>query len=515
MVKDEISSVEMSIYDINSEWYGVPRYNLMENAGANIANFIRSILASENENIKSIAIFCGSGGNGGDGMVVARHLYHQYKVTVFLLGRPERISSKPAQKNWKTLQKLQNLEKRFIFDSQDIEKIKWEKFDLIIDAILGAGLKSEPHDPHATLIEKINERHIEKTKIWSVDLPSGLLVTGKPSQKIIQADIIFALHKPKFGTYNLGKTITLPIGIPLDAIIGSGPGYLQYYKSHGEFSHKGENGTNLLIGGSIYYHGAPVLSALAMLKTNIDLLTIIAPAEITSVIRQSNPEFIVHPYEYPYLCKEIVPEAINLIKNKSSLLLGPGIGDKPEVEEFVQLFINKWIKLTKKPSIVIDADALKFLKPVIGKLRQNIVLTPHAGEFESITGESLAPVKNLEERIVQVSKISRLYPITWLVKGKIDLIASKGKVIQNHTGCSAMTIGGTGDVLAGVTSGLLARYSDCFNSAISGAFWTGLTGEYLFSKNEIFSTLNLIKYLPIVWNELQRFNKEKSNIYMN
>jgi NAD(P)H-hydrate epimerase len=487
----------------------------MENAGGGIANYIRKIIPNEeSKHIKSIVVFCGTGGNGGDGMVIARHLYDTFNITVYLLGYPERISSLPARKNWESLQKLPNLEKRVIRDSKDISKITWEKYDLIIDAILGAGLKYAPRNPHAFLIEKINEHHDEKRQVWSVDLPSGLLSNGKLSSVVINADLIFALHKAKLGTQRLAETVVIPIGIPLDAIICSGPGYLQI-DSHSDLSHKGENGNVLLIGGSKSYHGATILSGLSILKTNIDLLTIACPEEISSVIRQGSPEFIVHPYKHSFLNQTIIPELITLAEKNDIVLLGPGLGNTPDVEEAVQLFIKKWLKLQKKPGLVIDADALKFLKPVLSYLKENVIVTPHAGEYEILTGEKLSKTNNLGERINQVKKISKKYPLTWLIKGKVDLIALKGNLIQNHTGCAAMTIGGTGDVLAGITAGLYARLGRSFNSAIASAFWTGLTGEYLDSKDVDFSSSKLIEQLPLVLDQIRKFINEEDNDFQD
>jgi NAD(P)H-hydrate epimerase len=513
---DEISSEEMSIYDINSDWYGVPRYNLMENAGSGIANHMRSLLTKKvNKPRKSIVVFCGTGGNGGDGMVVARQLYSEFDIRVFLLGDPGRISSPPAKKNWKTLQKLPNLEKEVIRDSKDVDKIPWENYDIIVDAILGAGLKSSPRNPHAILIEKINENHDESRKVWSIDLPSGLLINGEPSSTIINADLIFSLHKPKLGTRNLAETIVIPIGIPWDAVIGSGPGYLHSLRPHSDLSHKGENGTILLIGGSKSYHGATILSGLSILKTNVDLLTIACPEEISTVIRQGSPEFIVHPYKQSYITQESIPELISLAKKNNVVLLGPGLGNTSEVEESVQLFIKKWSNLKPKPGLVIDADALKFLKPVLSKLKNNAVVTPHAGEFEMLTGEKLEAQSNMEGRISQVERISKKSLMTWLIKGKIDLIAKNGKIIQNYTGCPAMTIGGTGDVLAGVTTGMFARLGDPFNASIAGAFWTGLTGEFVDSKKEDFSTSKLIENLPFVLDQVRKFIAEDENVFNN
>ncbi|MFW9929689.1 MAG: NAD(P)H-hydrate dehydratase [Candidatus Thorarchaeota archaeon] len=513
---NEISSELMSVYDVNSEWFGVSRQLLMENAGSGIAREIRSFKnVFENKSFKSIAIFCGTGGNGGDGFVLARHLYGDFNVTVFLLGYPERISSVPAKNNWDALARLPSLEVKIIRDSSELTNIDLQKQDVIIDALLGSGLRFSPRNPHATAIEIINKFHDQGKIIWSIDLPSGLLENGELGKPSVNPDCIFSLHQPKMGTLNFKSVVNIPIGIPLDAIIGSGPGYFRFFRTRDPSSHKGDNGTALIIAGSKDYHGATILSANAMLKTGIDLITIVCPQEIAPTIRNANSEFIVHPYNFSYFCKDIVYEIISIAVSKSVVLLGPGLGNQKEVEEGINLFIDNWAGLEHKPGLVIDADALKFLSKDLKKFTNDMIVTPHAGEFFSLTNVKLSSCNKLPERKKQINKITSKYQGVWLVKGKVDLIVNESRLIQNNTGCSAMTIGGTGDVLAGVTAGLFARSKKAFYSAIVSAFWVGLTGEYTALQNSGFSTNKLIENLPIVWKEINKFIDDEENNLKN
>ena len=506
---NELNAEDMSIYDINSEWYGVSRRFLMENAGAAIASEIHKRLGSTKA---SIAIFCGTGGNGGDGMVIARHLYNTYNVIVYLLGSPDRISSKSARMNWETLQKLPNLRIEQLRDSSYFNKIIWEQFDLYIDALLGSGLKHSPRNPHAKLILKMNSMKSKSRPIWSVDMPSGLLDSGKPGNPIVAADLTFVLHAPKLGSISLGETVILPIGIPKDAIISTGPGYLKFFGPHSKNSHKGQNGVILAIVGSKSYHGAAIISVLAALKTTVDLVYIYTSSKISNVIRSASPEVIVSSYNAPYLTLDQLSEILSLAKSKDAILLGPGIGRDSKTTQLVQQFILEWMKMDPRPSLVIDADALTMLDSVLEKLPSDVILTPHAGEFYALTKTNLESTENLPTRISQLLSVSNKMPVTWLVKGPIDLIAFKDIVIQNYTHTPSMTIGGTGDALAGLCAGFLARSHNPFYSAIAATFLLGDAGEYVDQLSEGFSTEALVKAIPYVMNQLTKFIHEEPNI---
>ena len=507
---EEITAEMLSILDVNSEWWGVPRQWLMENAGAAIAAQIRE----RHKSPTRMAIFCGTGGNGGDAMVVARHLYGHHPIDVFLVGGPERISSQQAYRNWAILQGLPNLSCKILRDSAEISDVDWKSYGLYIDGILGSGLRQSPRNPHAAIIRQMNSSRNPDRQIWSIDLPSGLLASGRPGDPMVTADLIFALHQAKTGSSKLASVIVLPIGIPSDAITCSGPGYLQAFNSHPEDSHKGDNGKVLLIGGSKDYHGAAIISGWAALKSGIDLLQIYTSKEVSETIRRASAEFIVQTYDSPFFDKEAVEGAIKLAKKNDVILLGPGLGENPKVQEAVSAFVEQWMNIDPRPGLVIDADALKYL-PMLSKLGEEVIVTPHAGEFFLMTKRKLASTRQLHDRIADVQGISQQYGVTWLVKGRVDLIASKGKVLQNHTGCAAMTVGGTGDALAGITAGLYARSKRPYYSAIAAAFWTGLAGEYTDSLPSGFSTTAMVENLPVVWKELENFVKSEDNIYAN
>ena len=142
-----------------------------------------------------------------------------------------------------------------------------------------------------------------------------------------------------------------------------------------------------------------------------------------------------------------------------------------------------------------------------------MILTPHAGEFYALTKVKLESTEKLYKRISQTLLVSKRISVTWLVKGDIDLIASKNTVIQNYIHTPSMTIGGTGDALAGLCTGFLARSHDPFHSAVAATFLLGATGEYIDHQSEGFSTEALVKTLPYVMNQMIQFIHEESNIY--
>ena len=207
----EITSEEMTIQDINSEYLGIPRYLLMENAGTQIATICRTLITKKNA---KIAIFCGSGGNGGDGFVAARHLHDSFQVEVYLAGPATKIKSKPAKKNYNALLLLKSIKIIEIADSLDVPKIPFESYDLLIDGLLGTGLRNDTlKQPIKAIIEAINQK-ITTKPIVAIDVPSGLKKDGSIASTIIKVTHTVALHQAKLGTYTNGGIVTVvPIGI--------------------------------------------------------------------------------------------------------------------------------------------------------------------------------------------------------------------------------------------------------------------------------------------------------------
>jgi ADP-dependent NAD(P)H-hydrate dehydratase / NAD(P)H-hydrate epimerase len=460
-----ISEAEMKVIDTNSEYFGVSTLQLMENAGKNVAEFVRNTIKDTKKNI---LILCGTGNNGGDGFVTARYLTQYYKVTVFLAGTD--VKTEIAKKNY---QKLQTFDIKISNTLRDLDNLLTEN-DVLIDALLGTGLAGELKEPYATIVKKINET--KKKIIISVDVPTGL-----GSSCIIAPTHTLTFHdkKEKMNEQNSGIITIVDIGIPQEALTYVGPGELSvYYPRPAKKSHKGDNGVVLVIGGGPYI-GAPALSGLAALRTGVDLVYIATPQRSWESVAAFSPNFIVKDLTHDMLTKEDIPRVEELLVKCTGVILGPGLGTAPETEEAITLLVRRIIA-EKKP-LVLDADAMKPVGENLALLKNStIVVTPHVGEFKKLTGITLS--QNLDDRMAIVKEWAKKIGITIFLKGYIDILSNGVDVKQNKVHNEAMTVGGTGDVLAGIIGALLSKGVHPFEAARVAAFLNGEAGNEAFQK---------------------------------
>lgn len=481
------SGKEIKVLDKNAEYYGVPTIVLMENAGKGIADFIKNELKPKN---KEILFFCGVGNNGGDGFVAARLLAENYNVTVFLTGKEKDIRTQISKENFLRLKKT-NIE---IFDLESLQNIDELLLNkrLIIDSMLGIGLSDELRDPYFTIVKKIG--HVKNKIIVSVDVPTGLgtNTTIKPDYTITFHDI-----KDEMNKRNSGNIKIVDIGIPKKAMEYVGPGELiTYYPKPKKESHKGDNGVVLVIGGGPYI-GAPALSGLAALRTGSDLVFVATPKKAARAITSFSPQ-IIKPLrlskEFSKLSPNLIVKELNneeilvsedikiinrFILKADSIVIGPGLGSEKATKNAIEKIIQKCVKLKK--AMVIDADAIKIVgqKPNIIKNSQTVI-TPHAGEFNELTEQKLDD--DLENRKKIVKHWAKKLGVTILLKGPTDIISNGKDIKLNDIHNPAMTVGGTGDVLAGIIGSLLSKNVNSFNAARIGVFINGAAGNNAFKK---------------------------------
>ncbi len=488
----KISSEELSILDNNAEWLGIPKSHLMECAGYSL---VTEIISREYiEKNSKVAIFCGLGNNGGDGFVVARHLSsYGTKVLVVLLGQPEKIRTKEAQLNWRII--YENLDYsiqiKIVRDSSELETIKShikddKSYCLIVDGLLGTGIKGKIREPISSAIDLINnikEEEGTRLQIISIDVPSGLDPnTGKVSEKAVKADLVVSFHRIKKGmkanSKYINEIIEKSIGIPPEAHLFVGRGDLiPTLKVRKKNSHKGQFGRILVIGGSKNYSGAPAYSSLTCIKFGIDLVITYTPQIISNNIRNYSPNLIVRTSPGDWLNLKALNEISSLIEWSNSVIIGPGLGTEKQTEELLIKILEK-LGQEKKP-FVLDADALKLVKNHLKLLKGlPVILTPHEGELEIMTGIKLPPFNEIDQRAKIVLGLAKKLNVTLLLKGPYDYI-SDGKLLKiNKTGCPEMSIGGTGDVLAGLCACFISTENGIFKSASSAAFLNGILGEY-------------------------------------
>ncbi len=499
-----ISGKEIKVLDRNAEFYGVPNQILMENAGKGIAKFIKNRYKS---NVYEILFVCGLGNNGGDGFVAARYLSSNYNVTVFLIGKERDIQTEISKSNFQKLKKT-NIK---IYDIDLIKKLDeiLTKSNLIVDSMLGIGISGGLKEPYLTIVKKIN--NLKNKIIISVDI-----ATGFNTNTTIKPDFTITFHDVKIGMKreNSGEIRIVDIGIPKKAIEYVGPGELSaFYPKPKKESHKGDNGRVMIVGGGPYI-GAPAMSGFAALRTGADLVFVLTPKKVAKAITSFSPT-IIKPKKLAKKTAQLSPNLIvkelnsdeklvlkdvkiieSLFSRFDTCLIGPGLGSNKEtldaIEKIIQLCINY------KKSIVIDADAIQVVgkKQAIIKNSQTVV-TPHAGEFKELTNVKLP--ENIKDRKKLVEKYANKLGITILLKGPIDVI-SNGKVTKlNDIHNPSMTVGGTGDVLAGIVGSLLSKKLLPFDAARVGAFINGVAGNLAFEKYSYgLIATDIIEHIPKV-----------------
>lgn len=517
---DKITSEDMVILDNNSEWLGIPKSHLMECAGYSFADEVmnRGYLRTSSK----AAIFCGTGNNGGDGFVVARHLSsYGVKSLVILVGTPDKIRTKEAQLNWNII--FNNLDysinTEIIRDSSELNKIsniikKDKSYPLIVDGLLGTGIEGKIREPIASAIDLINslkKSEHERISVVSIDVPSGLDPnTGKVSDKAVKADLVITFHRMKRGisssNEHMKEILEKSIGIPPEASLFIGKGNLiPTLKKRRKDAHKGEFGKILIIGGSKNYSGAPAYASLTGINYGIDLVITYVPEVIANVLRSFSPNMIVRANKGNWLNVDALEELTELIKWADSILIGPGLGIEKETEKLLVELLEK-LKQYQKPYI-LDADALKLVKDHLELIEgMPIILTPHEGELKIMMDVDLPPYYDINGRGKLISNLAKKWGITLLVKGPYDYI-SNGKLIKiNKTGCPEMSIGGTGDVLAGLCACFIATKNEPFQSASSAAFLNGIIGEFCKENiGERFTALDMVNNINIAIKNVFNF----------
>jgi NAD(P)H-hydrate epimerase len=452
----------MIAIDSNCRYFGLLPLQLMENAGAALAREIASRAKG-----KRIAIVAGRGNNGGDAFVAARHL-SGFDVTVYLLGRSRDIATEEAKRNWQILEHL-GYDLRMITDSSELSL---EKCDLIVDAIFGTGIRGTIKGLEGQAIDAINA---SGKLVISVDVPSG-----QGANKAVRADSTVTFHRQKPGMF--GDIVVANIGIPAAAEFFVGEGDLWLMGKRSLESHKGDSGRILVIGGGPYT-GAPALSAMAALRAGADIVTVATPKTAARTISGYSPNLIVQPLSEDHLSPADIPVLKEQIARHDVVVMGMGLGRHADT----MAALAEIIPLCKKT--VIDADALQLDLPLKG------IVTPHAGEFKRISGIGLVEL-DYRQRAEPLKEFARQKGLVVLLKGKVDLISDGQVVRANTTGNPGMTVGGTGDVLAGVTAAFYSRAS-ALRAATAAAFVNGRAGDLVYPEKDFGMTAtDVIEKIP-------------------
>jgi len=486
----------MRALEVNAEYFGVSRLLLMENAGHSVALEVSSRFKPP----KTVAVFCGLGGNGGDGFVVARHLSSMgFTVEVILAGKASDITDQAALENWQSLRFLgETVTKCEVSDSTLIPEVD---VDIVVDALLGTGSRGSLRPPILQMVEKINRLKAFRV---AVDIPTGVDAdTGETLGDAVKADLTVTFYGTKLGLVRakkyIGELVVRDIGLPdeFERFVGPGDVMLVTHARPPE-SHKGDFGRLLVIGGSEVYSGAPTLVAEAALRTGVDLAYVAAPEKTAYAISSLSPDLITIKLEGEHLNPGNMSVLGDYVKRVDAVAMGPGLGLHQETKKAVKMLVNVVENAGK--ALLLDADGLKAFAGFKRKLAVPLVLTPHAGEFAILTGKKTPA--GLKQKAVDVQKAASGLNAVILLKGSVDLISDGNRVKLNLTGNPGMTVGGTGDVLSGVVAALLAQKADPFEAAVAGAFVNGAAGDFVFEERGAHMVASdLVDWIPLVMND--------------
>jgi hydroxyethylthiazole kinase-like uncharacterized protein yjeF len=454
-----ITSERMAVVDRNATALGVSQAQLMESAGNAVARTVREVAHPG----ATVAIVAGRGNNGGDGFAAARFLA-EYDVTVSLLGRATGIASDVARANWDALQEAEIPTRRI----RDSTAFALDTPDVVVDAVLGTGVTGAPREPERTAIETINE---SGAAVVAVDVPSGMDVdTGSITDIAVDADRVVTFHDRKPGLAGRDDVTVADIGIPAAAEQFVGPGDRLVLDRPSD-SHKGDFGRIMVVGGGPYT-GAPALAGQAALRAGADLAYVSVPETVGDEVQGYSEDLIVEPIAGSRLRPEHVDELLDRATDRDVVLLGPGLGDADETLTAVGDFLEAF-----DGAAVIDADALSVVPDI--DTDATLVCTPHQGELVDMGGPH---ADDWQDRANQVERFAADLGHTLLVKGPYDVV-SNGEVTRvNRTGSPGMTVGGTGDVLAGATAALYSQLGAIDASALA-TYANGLAGETVVAEN--------------------------------
>lgn len=457
----------------------------MENAAKHLAAQVAKIQA------RRVLIVCGPGNNGGDGLAMVPHLPSSVEARILLAMPPDGLKTPEAHAAAARLDRARTPMETFRTKERFRELAR--ECDLVVDALLGSGVRGILRGPIRTLVTLINA---SQKPVLSIDVPTGF--GGTPS---VRATWTVTFHDRKEGMTkaNSGRILVRDIGIPQAAVDEVGPGdFFVPYPRNKPDSHKGQNGRVLVVAGGPYT-GAPTLCARAALRTGVDIVRLFTPSQGAMVAQSIQPDLIVHPGTEP---RRIVPKDVPLIAKLLDrvdvLLMGPGMGDDRETAEAIPAILREAAK--RRTKVVLDADALV----VAGKhhdllRRTRPICTPHAGEYRELTHHQFP--KDPEAAKRAASQEARKLRTTLLVKGAQDIITDGKRLKVNRIHHPSMTTGGTGDVLAGISAGLWSKGMDPFRAGCAAAFVIGDAGRSVASRQG--GTLvasDLVDELPAVFH---------------
>jgi hydroxyethylthiazole kinase-like uncharacterized protein yjeF len=454
------------------EEQGVCSLDLMERAGAGVARAVERV-APEG----SVAVVCGKGNNGGDGLVVARLLREAHRQVTVVCIAPQEDFTGDARVNLARLGGEAPLE---LAEDRQRALLALARATVVVDALLGTGFQGEPRGAAAEAIEAVNAA---KATVVSVDVPSGVdASTGVVAAAAVRASVTVTFHAGKPGLWiypgkaYAGVLEAIDIGIPRGAPTGRTiglirPSVLDELPRRAASSTKFSSGHVLVVGGSLGLTGAPRMTAQAAMRAGAGYVTACVPASVQAVLATGGPPELMTrglPEEDGELAADGVASVLEASGRGGALALGPGLGRSDGAVAFARSLARK-----AGVAIVLDADGLNAhagrLSDVADRGNTPTVLTPHAGELGRLLEVGSEEVER--ERLRHVRMAAGLARAVVVLKGDDTLIAApSGAVAVSPGGTPALATAGTGDVLTGVIAALLAVGLEPFTAAAAGVW---------------------------------------------
>jgi NAD(P)H-hydrate epimerase len=468
------------------EEVGLPGAVLMENAGAAVARVVRERYPG----VRRPVVLCGRGNNGGDGFVVARRLRDLAPLTLLVGTRGEVRGD--------ALQHMGAFERSGGTLAEVADAAAWqarrpeiEGADLLVDALLGTGLRRQPEGLLAQVIADVAGVHERRgTPVVAVDIPSGLPTdSGEVAWPTIRASVTVTFAARKHGHVlppacdRVGELVVADIGIP-ETVLPAAPGLwllergdaAAAWPPRAPGAHKGTFGHVLVIAGSVGKSGAAVLAALGALRAGAGLVTVATCQGALPLVAQGRPELMTEALAGDrYVDAGAASRALALARTRDAVVLGPGLGQEPPTREFARELARRC-----PVPLVVDADGLNALaasgrSPAAhDALRREIptVATPHPGEMGRLAATTTEQVQR--RRLETARAFARETGAVVVLKGQRTLVAdAAGRAAVNPTGNAGLATGGTGDVLSGMIGALLARGCDGWTAAVAGVFAHG------------------------------------------
>jgi len=500
-----------------TDHYLIPSLLLMENAGIRVWEKVKGIIGSLSK--AKVTILTGRGNNGGDGLVLGRHLINAgATVKIFLLGESQNLSP-DASVNFNILEKM-NANLFPLRADADLERLTNALLssDLIVDAIYGIGFRGSLDDFETRVIQMIN---LSKVPVVAVDIPSGVEAdTGKVHGAAVKADHTVTFALPKLGQFlepgrnYVGELTVADISIPTPLLedrnlklnLTDTALVSKFIKPRTADSHKGTYGHVMVAGGSTGMTGAVMLTACAALRSGAGLVTAALPESLVPILEASVKEVMSRPLaetSEASISIEALPALENLLGTVSVCVIGPGMSRYPEANAILRFILEN-----SGVPILVDADGLNALEGDAGIFKDRqvpIVITPHPREMSRLTGLT---VENIQHNRLEIARqYAADWGITVVLKGHQTVVASpSGEVFINTSGNPGMATAGSGDVLGGIIAGLIAQGLRPQQAAVAGVYIHGCSGDSAVKLNGQMGMIagDLIDHLPNILKELEK-----------